>query len=898
MTFTRSDVLLTNKFEYYSDLADKQSRQITDSYENWTKFLKTAGRIYKYPFSEQVLIYAQRPSVTACAPIEIWNKPMNRYVKRGSKGIALIDDTSTKPRLKYVFDYNDTAGGKNAKKPFFWKMENEHEAVVLKSLLKFKINTDSKDSLKNIIFDLAKNLAVRYYDDNRQDILFSAEGSFLEELDDYNIGLVFRETLALSLAYCVMSRCNIDVDLYIDKEDFKPIFNFNSSLSIYTLGEAVSELSEQVLRDIERTVKEYEKNKFSERSDNYENELSAERGLSNTEYNSERNDGRYREIWNDEERLSQRTQENNIYDNASSGETLSSPFGDRQNSEQMAGTDDRGNDETVTAAGQGRKSNGLGSSYELAESGGGRSDIQGTDIHLNDNQDINIVDNETDSNDNINSSLGDIVIIPLFPTEKEQREKIISTVISQEDIDNALIYWNGDTKSKNKVYEYMKENGRSRATAVFLQNEYGFNLSCFIVEKEGTEPVKLSWQKVQLRIGQLIENGSFTPEKEDILITETERLSDEIQSIETEKPSNEIESTAEIEKPINEITYSETLIEENNLVKPIKNPITDKPTNFIIKDDNLGEVGAKTKFKNNIEAIKTLQFIEFENRLATQEEQEILSRYTGWGGIPQAFDENNQNWNKEYNELKSLISDEEYNLARASTLNAHYTSPLVIKAVYKAISNMGFEFGNILEPSCGVGNFFGFLPEEMKKSKLYGVELDSLTGRIAKQLYPKANIQITGFENADFPDNFFDIAIGNVPFGSYKVVDKKYDKQNFFIHDYFFAKTLDKIRTGGIIAFITSKGTMDKQNPRVRKYIAERAELIGAVRLPNNAFLKNAGTGVTTDILFFQKREGILDIIPDWVHLGLTENGVPVNSYFIDNPDMILGTMVFDERMQ
>ncbi len=431
------------------------------------------------------------------------------------------------------------------------------------------------------------------------------------------------------------------------------------------------------------------------------------------------------------------------------------------------------------------------------------------------------------------------------------------------------------------------------------------------MEKEGAEPVKLSWQKVQLRIGQLIENGSFTPEKEDISITENERLSDEIEpsvkterplneiepSAETEKPLNEIKPSAEIEKPLNEIVNSEISAEENNSVKPIKKPITDKPVNFIIKDDNLGEVGAKTKFKNNIEAIKTLQLIEFENRSATQEEQEILSRYTGWGGIPQAFDENNQNWNKEYNELKSLISDEEYNSARASTLNAHYTSPLVIKAIYKAVSNMGFKSGNILEPSCGVGNFFGLIPDEMKKSKLYGVELDSLTGRIAKYLYPKANIQVTGFESTDFQDNFFDIAIGNVPFGSYKVVDKKYDKQNFFIHDYFFAKTLDKVRAGGIVAFITSKGTMDKQNPEVRKYIAKRAELIGAIRLPNNAFLKNAGTEVTSDILFFQKRERILDIVPDWVHLGVTENGISVNSYFIDNPDMVLGTMEFDDRM-
>ncbi len=416
---------------------------------------------------------------------------------------------------------------------------------------------------------------------------------------------------------------------------------------------------------------------------------------------------------------------------------------------------------------------------------------------------------------------------------------------------------------------------------------------------------------MQLRIAQLIANGSFTVNKDDISITEIEKPSSEtVLADEIEKPSNEIVSADETEKPLNETILADETEKPSNetvLTAEIKNSISEtaeaeetisyKPINFVIKDNNLGEAGAKTKFKNNIEAIKTLQLIESENRFAAPEEQEILSRYSGWGGLPQAFDENNQNWSKEYSELKSLISDVEYNSARASTLNAHYTSPVVINAIYKAVSNMGFKSGNILEPACGTGNFFGLLPDDMNKSKLFGVELDSITGRIAKQLYPNANIQITGFENSDLQENFFDLAIGNIPFGSYKVVDKKYEKQNFFIHDYFFAKTLDKVRAGGIVAFITSKGTMDKQNPEVRKYIAQRAELIGAIRLPDNAFLKNAGTEVTSDILFFQKRERMLDIVPDWVHLGKTENEVPVNSYFLNNPDMVLGTMAFDDKM-
>ena len=326
--------------------------------------------------------------------------------------------------------------------------------------------------------------------------------------------------------------------------------------------------------------------------------------------------------------------------------------------------------------------------------------------------------------------------------------------------------------------------------------------------------------------------------------------------------------------------------------------------NFRITDDHLGEGGAKTKFKNNVAAIRTLKEIEFDDRLATPEEQEILSRYVGWGGLPQAFDENNDQWADEFAELYGLLSPEEYEAAKATTLNAHYTSPTVIKAIYQAVENMGFRTGNVLEPSCGIGNFFGLVPESMKDSTLFGVELDSITGRIAQQLYQQNSIAVQGFEDTELPDSFFDLAIGNVPFGSYSLHDKRYDKHRFLIHDYFFARTLDKVRPGGLIAFVTSKGTMDKQNPNVRKYIAERAELIGAIRLPNNAFYANAGTQVTTDIIFLQKREKLIDVsMPEadsgleWLHLGQTENGVPINQYFIDHPEMVLGEMAFDDMM-
>ena len=321
-----------------------------------------------------------------------------------------------------------------------------------------------------------------------------------------------------------------------------------------------------------------------------------------------------------------------------------------------------------------------------------------------------------------------------------------------------------------------------------------------------------------------------------------------------------------------------------------------KAQNFRITDDHLGEGGAKTKYAFNIAAIQTLKQIEAEERQATPQEQEILSGYVGWGGIPQAYDGNNAQWSEEYQQLKSLLTDEEYAAARGSTLNAHYTSPMVIRAMYEALGNMGFQSGNILEPSCGVGNFFGMLPESMSQSRLYGVELDSITGRMARQLYPDARIEITGFEKTNRKD-FFDVAVGNVPFGNYKVADKPFDKYGFLIHDYFFAKALEQVRPGGVIAFITSKGTMDKASPDVRRYIAQRAELLGAIRLPNNAFKANAGTEVTSDILFLQKREHPIDIEPDWIHLGQTADGIPINSYFVAHPDMMLGRMQWDKSM-
>ena len=353
----------------------------------------------------------------------------------------------------------------------------------------------------------------------------------------------------------------------------------------------------------------------------------------------------------------------------------------------------------------------------------------------------------------------------------------------------------------------------------------------------------------------------------------------------------------ELSNPMQE---SEVIAEpepQNEAEAPKEQPQIDKSgaVNFHIAPETEESAGkgfaAKEKFRQNVEAIRTLEKIESENRIATPEEQEILAKYVGWGGLADAFDETKANWASEYQELKSLLSAEEYDSARESTLNAHYTSPVIIKAIYDAMERMGFSKGNILEPAMGIGNFFGMLPEKMQESRLYGVELDGITGRIARQLYPNADVKITGFEKTDYPNDFFDVAIGNVPFGQYKVADRAYDKHNFLIHDYFFAKALDKVRPGGVVAFVTSKGTMDKKSPEVRKYLAQRAELLGAIRLPNTAFKENAGTEVTSDILFLKKRDRVIDIEPDWVHLCENEDGIAMNQYFADHPEMIMGKM-------
>ena len=532
----------------------------------------------------------------------------------------------------------------------------------------------------------------------------------------------------------------------------------------------------------------------------------------------------------------------------------------------------------------------------------------------------------------------------------EEVKVAVEDVITADEIDHTLTRGSGFEHGSFRIYDFYHQEHTLKEAADFLKNEYGTGGTSHALagsdrsfkdyDAKGIKlrkgsimtpdaEVLLSWNIVAKRIEKLMkedrylsaedrvkyaqykqkqEEKALQQAKEELdggenepVVANQNAVGEELEVVEVEQ-NQEIEESEILSQntelvddisPLEEsVPVSESdILQETESQSPIQNQLDISAENYVISDMELGVGTAKEKFQRNVEAIRTLETIESEKRPATNEEQEVLSKYVGWGGLADAFDETKSVWAKEYAELKALLSEEEYISARESTLNAHYTSPVIIQGIYRTLQRMGITKGNLLEPSMGIGNFFGMLPETMRESHLYGVELDSLTGRIARLLYPKANITVDGYEKTAFPNDFFDAAVGNVPFGQYKVADKKYDKYNFLIHDYFFGKTLDQVRPGGVIAFITSKGTMDKENPKVRKYIAQRAELLGAVRLPNTAFKANAGTEVTSDILFLQKRDRIVDMEPDWVHLSQDENGIAMNSYFVEHPEMVVGSM-------
>lgn len=1193
---------MPTKAQAFAQLAEDTATRLTSSLANWTGFLGTVGRLYKYPYHEQLMIYAQRPDATACADYELWNNRMNRFVRRGSTGIALLDPTGDTPKLKYVFDVSDTGGRENSRRPFLWKMREYHEQPILE-MLEDKFGVYS-DNLTDGFYNIANVLAKEYYDTYKSDIAYLVEDSFLEELDELNIQMAFENAATVSIAYTLMQRCGLDTESYFEHEDFLPIFDFNTSAAVSLLGTAVSEQSEQVFRQISLTIAKTER----ERSNEHEQfNLQQERGLSDTQHHTDRTaDTAPREIRQNEENLSGGTPQSPIQPPVTEREVTSSSVGNRPNSQPPTGADNGRLTESADTARQNDTADGVDRSHEQSQSPSGGTDTDGAYSQLTlfpseqeqiqriaDRQErvktqsqsafsishieieyelqrgtgtqggkfrvydfykksptekaaVDFIKNEfgwyghshtfedgtrgyieyqpskgmilnhydTDKKSTLKwteiekylralvatdryltveekaqyeeqqlAAVGLDENVPLAEPSQAIWQETADTVqetpsippaeITKADIERALQLWNGDAASKRRVNEYMESHSRERGTAEWLKTEFGGNLPAFTVTNSDLS-LELPWAKVQRHIGQLVaeeqffvndETERYTVEQtsdaweqpfivrdntipdddmdryhhtEDTYLTydteeEAQTAADRLNGTKPRAEENIQQHTAELTLKmyntestdlfqvkkgsylatvevnatqelwerfaehglvptedseqrllfetdgnnwnrfiipdtygnkfnninaenvlspeeyktmqavvqqvipaeetqietapipytkgdtvylengtpflVEEITDHQVTLRDPSLFYPVlraesresflqllerytqTKAVQEKAEDFRITDTHLGEGNKREKYQRNVAAITTLQTIERENRPATKEEQETLSQYIGWGGLPDVFDETKDNWHGEYLQLKDLLSEDEYDMARASTLNAHYTSPTVIQAIYNAVKQMGFKSGNILEPACGTGNFFGMLPDSMQGSNLYGVELDSITGRIAKQLYPSANIAVTGFEKTDLPDSFFDLAIGNVPFGNYKLTEKRYDSQNFLIHDHFFAKALDKVRPGGIVAFVTSKGTMDKKNPEVRRYLAQRAELLGAIRLPNNAFSKNAGTEVTSDIIFLQKRDRPIDVDRDWIHLGLDENDITLNSYFADHPEMILGNM-------
>ena len=1364
---------MPTKAEMYAQMAEKVAVQLTGSWQEWAGFLTTAARLYKYPYHEQLMIYAQRPDATACAEYDLWNDRMGRYVRRGSKGIALVDDSGDRPRLRYVFDISDTGTREHSRTPWLWQLEERHIGPV-SAMLERNYDVSSND-LAQQLADVAAKLAEEYWDEHRQDILYIVDGSFLEEYDEYNIEVQFKSAATVSITYALMSRCGLEPEQYFGHEDFMPIFDFNTPAAIGTLGTAVSQVNQQVLRQIGVTIQNYEREQLAERSVTHgeQPDLHEERRLPDSRPEPERAaveaPGQVRQ---DAQNVPEGASAHPVQPAADEREAVPAPSGDRRDREQPSGADD-------APAGRGGGRDGGAESPRPDAVGGpdehlqgpGRGDSDGgayqqlsLNLFLSEAEQIQKIDEAESVKTPSASSFaqeqpqpeaGDYEAEAVKPTLRELHEKYKPIVLeavtedtryrnacghsdyesaviegrsairravllsgnrellqlysytpefrqrlhreiidetyprlhellrplSQDDIDDAIRAWNGDVASKRAVVHYMADHAREKDTAAWLAREYsgGDSTKLLLARAGSSVEMELPWPKVQRRIAQLIADGTFLTEQErqperqeqdarryqvvvyhhsengfdermeyptreeaekvaqgyvdgtmepdgfaydgaavydleqrtylrifgnypdeaaqaqvtppdlsgqpvtregdtitigneeptheiDITVSDeeyeaiqqaipeekvydptapvyhegdtvylenqeyqiTELRADTVQllpsgmaypifraesrkrfemllredarneaiteflpenpdtadqdlrdvlahgligapdkaeisellrsgesnaeiaqwlsraypdiietmELETgdtadyrtmtegielevldadekrlamlffrwdevapllrglyarqldgfgqEQAEPAVDDAATVEKPAetakaieepaetpafhsepvtvypgeqNQLPY-DVVVERLHIDQP--EPMPPEPTpapdaepgekpehpvaipvngewqtfsnqraaertayqeyrdnlrrnaqNFHITDDHLGEGGPKAKYQANVAAIKLLKYLEETTGQATPEQQEVLSRYVGWGGVPDVFDPAKESWAKEYAELKELLTPEEYAAARASTLNAHYTSPTVIRAMYAAVEQMGFRTGNILEPSMGVGNFFGMLPESMGESKLYGVELDSITGRIARQLYPNARIEVNGFEKTQYPDGVFDLAIGNVPFGNYRVSDRPYDRYNLLIHDYFFAKTIDKVRAGGIIAFITSNGisggTMDKKDAHAREYIARRCDLLGAVRLPNTTFRANAGTDIAMDIVFLQKREVPRmqgEPLPEWVETDLLRTNtymdkdgrerhdhVTMNRYFRTHPEMVLGDL-------
>ena len=1219
---------MPSKTEEYLALAQRTANGLTRYWESWTDYLTTASRLYKYSFAGQLMIYAQRPDATACADFDIWNNRMNRYVRRGAKGIALLDESSEFPRLHYVFDVSDTGVRRNSRDPDLWQYNDDLKRPVSDALT--AAYGISHERVSQQLADIAGKLVADYWDNNGGDIRAIVDGSLLMDYDEAGVEMQFKSAAAISVTYTLLERCGFEPAGWFDKDDFQAIYNFSTPDSVYALGAAVSDMSREVLRQIERTVKTTIRRRNNERSqyeyEQQERDLLDRRGLPAPEPDFDPAPEAAGQIRQAAPDVPERPSPSAVQHDAPEREPVPAPDGGGADGREPDAADHGAASETEPGPGQGAESDGMGAAHEQPESASRGTGADGADLQLSfldavlptEAQQIEKIDRaesektpsafvlsqaeienelrkhgsgfmggkqrimalyqtQTDRNlrakalakeygvgghshDFLDGSRGfvnhdwkglefdhypdhqkitlkwtqvekyiDLMIqSDRYLTDKEKehytppvlinakpdadlthaknliRDFCLKEYDSEPDFSNlskiGIAYTNatdeeipiqvsvdlvgyrverylGEVLIDERQYESLEDLTETELEALdfselvsvtdeelehyhskveerpallpldaateynvlkeqhpdalvgFEQNgQFEFYaddaqkvselLGGKLLEKEtalGTVPVigfpRDQWAHRAKQLWQCGENVYLAGLNEDGTHHQTKYLRREdylplgatvhmegrafrVDNVNFDKGSVSLQDVAlaEMRMPIfreeplsvvrelyeqqdealdaapekvvdykvgddvivdlptrtiegkigyvgetdvridtsaqgqswdNEVINKQQfedglrqvmpeLTDEELDALPISavmdgkvqtfpdaaaldealnaEPAPEPAGNFHITDDDLGIGGPKQKYARNIEAIRTLFQLEQEHRGATAEEQQVLSQYVGWGGLADAFDPGKDSWAKEYAELKGLLSEDEYAAARSSTLNAHYTSPVVIRSIYDAVEKIGFRSGNILEPSMGVGNFVGMLPDTMQDSRLYGVELDSITGRIAKKLYPQADITVAGFETTDRRD-FYDLAVGNVPFGQYKVNDKAYNKLGFSIHNYFFAKAIDQVRPGGIVAFVTSRYTMDSKDSTARKHMAERADLLGAIRLPNNAFKANAGTDVVSDIIFLQKRDRPADIEPAWVQLGKTEDGFAINQYFADHPEMILGVL-------
>ncbi len=778
---------MPDKLQTYVQLAGQTAAGLTRNLESWTGFLSTASRLYKYPFPDQLLIHAQNPKSTAVAGFDIWTKKMRRYVRRGSKGIALVHVDNGYPRIQYVFDVSDTGTKNNSCNLVLWQYQEEYRDVVTKALEE-RFGIPCHNGFPDQLEDIAAKLAKDYWDDYHSQIMYELAGSTLEGMDEYNVGVEFRDVASVSTAYVLLSRCGLHAEKHFRLEDFRNLNDFNTPKLIQILGVAVNQASSQVLHQIGMAILNYERQKQAAQQHSNVSEAEGDDAPSASDNSAAKASDQpskptIQEIYNQcKPVIKDFLLSDTAYKNACKNS-------DRKNAELE-----------------------------------GEAAVKRAALSITDLRFLKVYYDVSEFHNSILREIFAETYTVLAETQEQKPE--LSASEAKQDGNNALADAQQPAVDESDPEDDMSPDDTTEAKSA----------------QDNTNPDATESEPAE---------GNTDPDATEAAPTEIILEPSEVREL----PAAE---------------------------------------NFTITDDQLGTGGPKAKFAMNMAAITVLKQIEAENRFATSEEQQILSKYVGWGGIPDAFDENKTGWEKEYRELKTTLTPEEYASARASTLNAHYTSPAVIKAIYEVVGNLGFQSGNILEPSCGIGNFFGLLPASMKGSKLYGVELDSISGRIAKLLYPDAKISVCGYEKTSYPNNFFDIAVGNVPFGQYKVNDVAYNKLGFSIHNYFLAKALDQIRPGGILAFVTSRYTMDAKDISVRKYLSERADLLGAVRLPNNAFKANAGTEVVSDILFLQKRDTPCTEEPAWVQTAENADGFSVNQYFMDNPNMVLGNQTFE----